>query len=340
MLLSMVTNLEEDSSLHGIGDGFVCMCMGTKIAFALLLSALSFAADQEKIFSLANAQTVKQISEIATVVRSTTQDRTLFVDADRKTMTVRGSEQQIAITDWLLKQLDHSPSEVPPAAEYKAGDTDFVQVRHLPGSMALRPIQELITGIRSTIQFKVMFVAMETNPPAVVMRGTRGELAMAQWMFRGLIDNPSPGEFADEGNEFVRLFYPKTFQTTQNLQELVTLVRTVVEARRMFTYNPSFVLMMHGGRADMNHTQWLINELDKPAPLSSPNPEFRSSNDDITRVFGLKKPTTVPELYQLAVAVRSATGATRLFAINSKNAMVVRGTPAQIRKAQTMLEDK
>ena len=340
MLLSMVTNLREDSSLHEIGGGFVCICMSTKIGFALLLSTLSLAADQEKIFSLANAQTVKQISEIATVVRSTTQDRTLLVDAERKTMTVKGSEQQIAITDWLLKQLDHSPSEIPPAAEYKAGDADFVQVRHLPGSMAPRPIQELITGIRSTIQFKVMFVAMETNPPAVVMRGTRAELAMAQWMFRGLIDNPGPGEFADEGNEFVRLFYPKTFQTTQNLQELVTLVRSIVEARRIFTYDPSSVVMMHGGRADMNHTQWLINELDKPAPLSSPNPEFRSSNDDITRVFGLKHPNTIPELQKLATAVRSATGATRLFAMNSKNAMVIRGTPAQIRKAQTMLEDK
>ena len=340
MLLSMVTNLEANSSFHGISGGFVCICMSTKIGFALLLSTLSFAADQEKIFSLAYSQTLVQISEMATVVRSVTNNRTLLENVARKTISVKGSEQQIAIADWLLKQLDHPPSEVPPAAEYKAGDADFVQVRHLPGSMALRPIQEMITGIRSTIQLKLMFAAMETNPPAVVMRGTRAELTMAQWMFRGLIDNPSPGEFADEGNEFVRLFYPKTFQTTQNLQELVTLVRTVVEARRMFTYNPSFVLMMHGGRADMNHTQWLINELDKPAPLSSPNPEFRSSNDDITRVFGLKKPTTVPELYQLAVAVRSATGATRLFAMNSKNAMVVRGTPAQIRKAQTMLEDK
>ena len=314
--------------------------MSTKIGFALLLSVLSFAADQEKIFSLANTQTLVQISEMATVVRSVTQNRTLLEDVARKTISVKGSEQQIAIADWLLKQLDHPPSEVPPAAEYKAGDNDFVQVRHLPGSMGPRPILEMITGIRSTIQLKVMFVDMSTNPPAVVMRGTRAELAMAQWMFRGLIDIPGPGEFAGERNEFVRLFYLKTFETVPNLTELATLVRTIVEARRMFTYNPSAVLMIHGGRDEVNHAQWLINELDKPAPLSSANPEFRSANDDITRVLGLKHPTTVPELQKLATAIRSATEANRIFTLKSKNAIVIRGTPAQIRKAQTMLQDK
>ena len=335
----MVTNLEANSCFHRIGGDFVNLCMSTKIAFALLLSTLSFAADQEKIFSLANAHTARQISEIATIVRSTTQDRTLFVDTDRRTMTVKGSEQQVAIADWLLKQLDHPPGEIPPAAEYKAGNDDFVQVRHLPGSMGLQPIQEMLTGIRSTIQLNVMFAAMTTNPPAVVMRGTRAQLAMTQWMYRGLLDNPGPGEFAGERNEFVRLFYPKTFQTAQ-LLELATTVRTIVEGRRLFTYNPGEALMMHGGRAELNHAQWLISELDKPAPLSSTNPEFRIANDDITRVFGLKHPLTIPERQKLTTAVRSATEANRIFALNSKNAIVVRGTPAQIRKAQTMLEDK
>ena len=74
--------------------------------------------------------------------------------------------------------------------------------------------------------------------------------------------------------------------------------------------------------------------------MSSTNPEFRSSNDDITRVFGLKHPNTIHELQKLATAVRSASETKRLFTLNSKNAIAVRGTPAQIRKAQTMLEDK
>lgn len=340
MLLSMVTNLEANSSLNGIRGCRVTICMSTKIGVALLLSALSFAADQEKMFSLANTQTVKQISEIATVVRSTTQDRTLLVDADRKTMTVKGSEQQIAITDWLLKQLDVAPSAIPAPAEYKAGDDDFVQVRRFPASMTLQQIQEVATAVRSTVELRQLFIFTSSSPAAVVMRSSRAELTMAQWMFRGLLDNPGPGEFAGAKNEFVRLFYLKHFQGAQNIQEVATVVRTIVQAPRFFTYNPGAVLMMRGNTSDLNLAQWLIAELDKPAPLSSSNPEFRSSNDNITRVFGLKQPTTVPELQKLAVALRSATEAKQLFALKSKNSIVVRGTPAQIRKAQTMLEDK
>ena len=62
------------------------------------------------------------------------------------------------------------------------------------------------------------------------MRSTRAELAMAQWMFHGLLDNPGPGEFEGAKNEFVRLFYLKKFQGVQNIQEVTTTVRSTVQA--------------------------------------------------------------------------------------------------------------
>lgn len=53
------------------------------------------------------------MEELGTVIRSITQNRTLFVDSARKTITVKDTEQQIAIADWLLKQLDVPSSTVP-----------------------------------------------------------------------------------------------------------------------------------------------------------------------------------------------------------------------------------
>ena len=107
----------------------------------------------------------------------------------------------------------------------------------------------------------------------------------------------------------------------------------------MFLYTPSTALIMRSP-GDLNLAQWLIGELDKPAPLNSSNPEFRSGSDDVTRVFGIKQPISVQELQKLVTSVRSATEVKRAFTLSAKNAIVIRGTPAQIRKAQTMLEGR
>ena len=181
-------NGNEYSYLHELRAAFVNICMSTKLAATLLFSTLALAADREKIFSLAYTENSKQMNEIATVIRSSTEDRTLMVDEGRKTLTTKGTEQQIAITDWLLKQLDVPASAIPAGGEYKAGDDDFVQVRRFPLSMGVRPIQEIVTAIRSAVELRRMFIYGSPNPAAVVIRGTRAELAMAQWLFRNVLD--------------------------------------------------------------------------------------------------------------------------------------------------------
>ena len=199
-------------------------------------------------------------------------------------------------------------------------------------------MNELVTAIRSIVQLKVMFIYGSGNPPAIAMRGTRAELAMTQWLFRGLLDKPGPGEYSAGGSDFVRLFYLKNTQSVPEMQELATLIRSMVEARQMFTYNPSKVLLMRGAPADLDFAQWLIAGLDKRSPLVLQSPEYRTSSDDMTRVFVVEPGMAAPGLQKLATQIRSATEVTRIFASSAKSAIVVRGTPAQIRKAQVMIE--
>ncbi len=72
------------------------------------------------------------------------------------------------------------------------------------------------------------------------------------------------------GDDTVRVFYLKHADTPEQLQEIVTLVRSIADVRRMFTYNALRAFAARGTADQLALVSWLVEQLDQPAKFSAP----------------------------------------------------------------------
>ena len=68
----------------------------------------------------------------------------------------------------------------------------------------------------------------------------------------------------DFEDQVVKVFYLQNATTTQELNEVATAIRSVVEARRLFTFNAQNAIIMRGTTDQVALVEKLINDLDKP----------------------------------------------------------------------------
>ncbi len=76
--------------------------------------------------------------------------------------------------------------------------------------------------------------------------------------------------FPGGGDDIVRVFYIKHANTPQELQEIVTLVRSVADVRRLFTYNELRAFAARGTADQIALVAWLVEQLDQPVKSDSP----------------------------------------------------------------------
>jgi type II secretory pathway component GspD/PulD (secretin) len=96
-------------------------------------------------------------------------------------------------------------------------------------------------------------------------------------------------------------------------------------------------ITLQGTAEQIALAEWLIAQLDKATGVIEGNPEYRSSDDDITRVLPVAHATGNRELAELGTVVRSIFEIQKLYTFADTKSMVVRGTAAQIAGAEWLL---
>ncbi len=312
------------------------------------------AADEklDRVLHFTHAATAQDLQEVTTVIRSITELPQASADTAQKALVLRGTAGQIALAGWLIKELDQPAQQLQNSSTYAYGlldsGDDAVRVIYLKHAGTVQEFEEIVTAVRSTADIRRLFIY--NAPRAVVVRGTAVQLALAEWLFNEM-DQPAPqiqnSTHAYPGsvnsNEAVRVFHLANIGTVQNLQEVVTLVRSTSDIRRMFTYNTPRAVAARGPAAQMALAEWLFTELDKPTQQRDPAPqEFRLSGsaDDVTRVFYLMHAGTVPEFQDIATQVRGLIQSRRLFICNAPRAIALRGTPSDLALADRLIKER
>jgi len=94
----------------------------------------------------------QELQEIATVLRATGNIRQVSIDDTKRTVTVEGTAGQIAMADWLVRQMD-LPANGPVSGvhEYRppAGSDDVVRVFYLTHASTAQDVQEIVTTVRA-----------------------------------------------------------------------------------------------------------------------------------------------------------------------------------------------
>lgn len=232
------------------------------------------------------------------------------------------------------------------------GQTSTVQTKSFPISNRLTPqeFQELQTAVRTMTDIRQL--EAEASRTAITASGTPDQLALAQWLITQL-DRPAsapppPDSSASRFNppdapgSQVRIFRLQHAGSLRDLQEVMTLIRTMADIRKIFPNNTQHALCMRGTDEEMLLAEWLVQALDQPpATVASPQPAGREfalpGGAEQVRLFFLPRTGNSPELSTAFTAVRSATTARRIFYNTAQHALAVRGTPQELSAAAAAL---
>jgi hypothetical protein len=202
-----------------------------------------------------------------------------------------------------------------------------------------------VTVIRTVAGVRQVFLNDEQK--SVTVRGTVDEVRLAEWLV-AVLDRPAtvPQEYAmpGPGDDRVRVFHLTHAETPQDLNEMVTLIRTLADARHVSVYNPPKALVLRGNAWRISLAEWLIGELNQPAntpPPAGPH-EYRlqgvSDDENLVRIFYTRARTS-EELWRIVAGMRSAVKMLpRSFINTARGAVIVRASAEKIAAAEQALQ--
>jgi hypothetical protein len=216
----------------------------------------------------------------------------------------------------------------------------------LTHTSTVQQFQEVATVIRTIANIKQ--VSTDNDQKSVTIHASDAQIAMAEWLFNEL-DSPAaqpsvPHIYRAPGStdDVVRVFYVTTAPAVQDFQEISTLVRTMSNIVRVFTYNERKALVVRGTDAQVGLAEWLVKELE---PKSSPSSaEYRVVPGDLphdentVRVLYLTHTRSVQDFQKAATQIRTVTNITRLFTYNGSKALAVRGTAEKVALADRLAQ--
>jgi hypothetical protein len=322
--------------------------------FVIIALAASAAFGQvSRVFQLTQHEKQQDLQEIATILRSAADMQQVSIDDLKGTEAVEGTAAQIAAADWLVHQMD-LPAKGPFSGthEYRlpSGGDDVVRVFYVTHAATPPALQEVAVTLRSVANIGRLSVY---NPlKAIVVRGSDRQVSLAEWMVDQLNQPanaaaPAPHEYKLPGDDVARVFELANAQTPQDLQEMVTLIRSIGDIQRLFIYNRRRAIILRATAERVALAAWLVNELDKPVDWhaaaqdgAAPH-EYRLSSDSesLVRVFYLTRFPSPQDRMKVANQVRANSGIRRVFIYNALGALAVRGTDGQVATAEKAIEE-
>ena len=213
-------------------------------AFAgtVLLGLAAYGQDPQRVYLLTKTTAPGGVQEIATVLRTVADVKTLTIDSSSLTITVSAPSAVVAITDWLVPMLDRYPLDSPDGdkpAQFTVpdGQDDVIEVYQLANIRTPQSTQEILTALREVAQIRKIFGVYASR--LVVFRGTSGRVAQADWLTRQL--DIAPGahpagrpEYNAPAGDAMQVFYMVNLLAYKDLIDTVTAVRKSAGVRYAF----------------------------------------------------------------------------------------------------------
>lgn len=318
----------------------------------LIFAFASLLPGDDRVFQFHHIETAQDLNEFATTVRTISDNPSVAVDTTQKSASVSGTPNQIAIAEWLFLQLDSATPDSTQEFKVSPDGSDVVRIFYLRNTARITDFQEIATTVRTITETRRVFTC--NTPRALVVRGTADQIAATAFLTAEL-DQPAAAkktdsqiyqmiDTANHGETAVRVFYLPYTQTIQQFQEVGTVVRTVGEVRRVFTYNAPRALIVRGTADQIAMVDWTVHELGNPSTADASHPYAYTpdprDHENVLRVFYVRDVSTVAALQKVATDLRNAIKIRLVFTYNEAKAIVARGTSAELAAAEQLLQDR
>ncbi|HVW11517.1 MAG TPA: hypothetical protein VHC90_23190 [Bryobacteraceae bacterium] len=326
-----------------------------RVICTILLVASGLAAQtaaQTQTFDFASKPGATGLKEAATILKVVGKLNDVSVNSDNSSVTVTGTPDELAMSGWIVRNLDQpSPSSDPYLVAGKSDDQ--IRMFHLTRAAAVSPqaIQELLTVIRTVGDIQKVFDYTDHKDLAV--RGTDAELAFTQFLVGSLDQTPDPQRTAMTmtpgypyatprgASDTVRVFYLAHSSQPQQIQEILTNLRTVLDVQRVFNFTPLAALVVRASPEIVTASEWMIRSLDLPADAKASTQDYSGSPTmpgggalQVLYPANLKGPA----LMQTLTALRTSVGLQKVFLKTTPATLVMRGSADQITKADQLIQ--
>ena len=137
-----------------------------------------------------------------------------------------------------------------------------------------------------------------------------------------------------------RTFYLTHPASPADLNAMTTMIRTIVDVRRLSVDQPHNAVIASQASVDqMAATDWLVHQLDQAQPASAPE-EFHMAGEkgETIRVFRMDPSTSLADLTGLITAIRTTIDIPRMFPYTAQKALVVRGPADKVAAAEWVIK--
>ena len=134
------------------------------------------------------------------------------------------------------------------------------------------------------------------------------------------------------GQQTERAFH---LNAPQNLQDVVTTLKTVANLRDVAKDDASATITVKGTAADLALVDWLMPKLETNQGVQ----EHRLSDSDVVLVYPLAHTATTRGLQEVITTLRTVADLQRIYVINAASIIPLRGTPNQIALAKFILKE-
>jgi hypothetical protein len=298
-------------------------------------------------YRFSTPQTLPSLQEAATIIRTVAATPEVSVDTSTAALTFSGPAETVDFAAWLLPQIDKAAGDNA-IHEYGLPSGDIGRVKFVSNVQTPQGMQELVTVLRTVADVQKIFTF--TSNHAIVLRGPDWQVGFAEWIIDQLNQpnqqkpDTTPREFTVGGPDFrglghgARLNFLASMTSPQQTQEeLLTVLRTVGDIMKVFSYATSHALVLRAGDSDLQRAEWIVQQLDLSAGQSSRGATFTASaGDDVTRAFHLRNAS--PQGLQAAVTgLRSELKIRKVFSTTAPATIVVRGTTDEMAAAMTWM---
>jgi hypothetical protein len=194
-------------------------------------------------------------------------------------------------------------------------------------------------------------ISADPEGKALVSRGTADQMMLTDWLVHQL-DQPAGSQtatpeyrMAGANGEVVRIFRLEPSATGADLTALVTAIRTIADAQRLFPYFSQRAVVVRASADRVDTAEWIFHQLspagqtpgvDSPAhhtPALGPN----EGDDVVVQVFRLEPGTSNAMLTATITAIRTVADVQRVFSYEKSTAIVMRGSSERVAVAKWMV---
>ncbi len=222
-----------------------------------------------------NAQSQQGLLEMLNAARMMSDDQQVSYAMSVKAIAVRGTPEQVAITEWVVQTLDQ-PGPLPAMSQYPGLEPEQVQIVNLANTQSAQRLMEVLNASRMISGLQRVMAYRDRS--AIAVRGSADQTALAYWLMQTL-DKPSGWEPAsglaiesyqypesplDRIGRSVRIFFLDPAYAQQG-NTLMNAIRLATGTQIIMPVSSLPAIVMRGTEEQTSAAEGLLKERISPA---------------------------------------------------------------------------